>query len=157
MEDYSLKKIFKSPFPARILPYLLLIFAFLGFFDAAYLTIVHYKHLIPPCTIHGCEVVLTSTYASLFGIPIALLGTGFYGIIIIFTGIYLTIRRKPHVIRQLLLTLCSLGFLTGLFLIFLQAFVIHAWCYYCLFSELIDFLLFDASWWLYASFIEKNY
>lgn len=149
MDEYSLKKFFTSPFPVKILPVLLLIFGFLGFLDAAYLTIQHYQHVIPPCTTGGCETVLTSQFATVWGIPIALLGTLFYATAVIGTGIFLQTKSKTVV--SALFTLCSLGLLVGLGLIGIQAFVLHAWCYYCLFSELIDFLLFDAAWWLYNS------
>lgn len=153
MEDYSLKKFFASPFPVRILPYLLLLFALLGFLDASYLTIQHYQHSIPPCTIGGCETVLTSSYATIIPhVPTSLLGTGFYLVVMVLAGIFLTIGHKPYSISLLLFILCSLGLLVGIFLIGIQAFILHSWCYYCLFSELIDFLLFDASWWLYSSF-----
>ena len=108
--------------------------------------------------------MLTSTWAVLFGIPVALMGAVFYGVILVLTGIYLTvIPAKAGIqedgsavlpgmtLRTILFALCSLGFLVGIVLILIQAFVLHAWCYYCLFSELIDFLLFDAAWWLYNS------
>lgn len=181
MDIYSLKKFFASPFPIKVLPYLLLLFGFLGFLDSLYLTIQHYQHAIPPCTVGGCETVLTSSFATLWGIPVALLGAVFYGVMIILTGIYITIRhsgakqseaiesqrsyrakalqddkqnnssRFARTIIISLFILCSLGLLAGIGLILIQAYVLHAWCYYCLFSELIDFLLFDTAWWLYNS------
>jgi len=179
MEPYSLQKFFKSPFPIKVLPYLLLGFALLGFFDATYLTVQHYQHAIPPCTIGGCETVLTSSFATLAGIPISLIGAGFYGVVIVITGIYITVipakagiqekaeetgsriksgmtSKIASAISQALFILCSLGFLVGLILIGIQAFVLHSWCYYCLFSELIDFLLFDTSWWLYNNSQNPN-
>lgn len=149
MEGYSLKKFFQFPFPAYILPFLLLIFAFLGFLDATYLTIDHYSHLVPPCTLGGCETVLTSSFATIFGVPLGLLGMVFYGSIMLLTGIYL--HTHSQFMRTLLFTLCSLGLVAGIVLIAIQGLVLHAWCYYCLFSEVVDFLLFDAAWWLYTS------
>lgn len=152
MEEYSLKNFLKSPFSPKILPYLLLIFAFLGFLDASYLTIQHYQHAIPPCTVGGCETVLTSQFATIIpGIPTSLLGVGFYLVIMILGGLFLTLGSKHYALRSLLFILCSLGLLVGIGLILIQAFVLHAWCYYCLFSELIDFLLFDTSWWMYSN------
>jgi len=152
MDEYSLKKFLVSPFSVKVLPYLLLVFAVLGFLDATYLTIQHYAHAIPPCTVGGCETVLTSTWAVLFGIPVALMGAVFYGVILVLTGLY--VQTKKQSLSTMLFVLCSLGFLAGIGLILVQAFVLHAWCYYCLFSELIDFLLFDAAWWLWNS--QKN-
>lgn len=147
MEGYNLKKLVSSPVPLFILPYLLIIFAALGFLDASYLTISHYQHVIPPCTVGGCETVLTSNFATFFGIPIALLGVVFYAVILILSGLFL--QTKKTTIASVLFVSCSLGFLVGIGLIFMQAYVLHAWCYYCLFSELIDFLLFDSTWWLW--------
>ena len=172
MEGYSLKKFLRSPINVRYLPYTLLGLSILGFFDGLYLTIIHYKNLIPPCTIGGCEVVLTSKYAMVGPFPTSLYGVAFYLAVIILTGILITLNpvmSKPSkekeksseivrlddkfvkIIIPLLFFLCLLGLLVGLFLIYLQAFVLHAYCQYCLASEVIDFLMFDAAWWLYNS------
>lgn len=149
---------------------LFLLLAFLGFFDASYLTILHYKNVIPPCSFaHGCETVLTSKYATLFNIPVALFGSIFYLTLIILLGLFWqaqsdesgknvserNIRDKTQFISlsrkisDCLLLLTTSGLLVGLFLVYLQAFVIHAFCQYCLASEVIDFLLFDCAWWLW--------
>lgn len=149
MEGYSLKKFFASPFPVKVLPYLLLVFALFGFFDATYLTIQHYQNAVPPCTIGGCETVLTSKYATVLGLPLALVGAVFYGVILLMSGIFLQTKTKTF--ATYLFVFCTAGLVVGLVLIGIQAFLLHAWCYYCLFSELIDFLLFDAAWWLYNS------
>ena len=156
MNEYSLKRLLKSPFPVQVLPYLLLVFAGLGFLDASYLTIQHFLNKIPPCTVGGCETVLTSNFATVLNIPLSLIGVGFYLTVIILTGMFLTIRHKQSAITTLIFTLCSLGLLVGIVLIGIQAFVLHAWCYYCLFSEALDFLLFDASWWLWNSQVDKK-
>ena len=47
----------------------------LGLAIAGYLVFVHYSGSEPVCAIaHGCTVVQTSRYASLAGVPVALLG-----------------------------------------------------------------------------------
>lgn len=177
MEEYSLKKFFRSPLPIRYLPYTLLGLSILGFFDAAYLTMLHYKNIIPPCTIGGCEVVLTSKYAMVGPFPTSLYGVAFYLAVIVLTGILITFKPvisnspkekekslqgiSPHSTRRddtltqtialILFVLCLSGLAVGLFLVFLQAFVLHSFCQYCLASEVIDFLMFDTAWWLYNS------
>ena len=46
-----------------------------GLAIAAYLTAVHYTGADPVCAIaHGCDVVQQSRYATLAGVPVALLG-----------------------------------------------------------------------------------
>jgi uncharacterized membrane protein len=53
--------------------------ALAGLAIATYLTIVHYAGATPACAIaHGCEVVQTSRWATLGGVPVALLGAGAY-------------------------------------------------------------------------------
>ena len=127
---------------------LFLLLGFLGFLDATYLTIVHYKNIIPSCSLaHGCETVLTSKYAVVGSIPIALLGSVFYLTIIILLGIFWQTGKK--VLTSMLLALTTFGLLVAFYLVYLQAFVLHAFCQYCLGSEVIDFLLFDCAWWLW--------
>ena len=150
----------------RYMPYAIGLSGFLGFLDSTYLTILHYKNVIPPCTIHGCETVLTSQFATIAGIPISLLGALYYLTVIILVGILLStfsdrsaISNKNNELSKkeernaniatLLVLLTGLGLLVGIFLVLLQAFVLHAFCQYCLASELIDFLLFDCAWWLW--------
>lgn len=132
----------------RLLPAALGVLGFLGFLDATYLTIQHYKNAIPPCTIaHGCETVLTSQYATIAGIPIALIGAVYY--VTVLALLLIWIQTKHTTWLTLLVTLTGTGLAIGIFLVYLQAFVIHAFCQYCLTSELIDFLLFDCAWWLW--------
>jgi uncharacterized membrane protein len=118
----------------------LLILSFLGFVDATYLTIVDYKHLIPPCTItHGCEAVLSSKFARIYGVPLAL-----FGVLYFVTSIALNVLVFQHRgnvwIRRMFVTLNSAGVVTAVILLYLQFIVIKALCQYCLLVELILFL-----------------
>ena len=108
------------------------IVAFLGFLDATFLTIEHFKNTIPPCTTGGCEVVLTSEYSVIFGIPLALLGSLFYLSVIILCVLILT--NFKEIFLKLFYLLAGWGLIFSLFLLALQAFVIHAFCQYCLLS-----------------------
>lgn len=151
-QEYSLKKFFKSPFSLKILPYLMLLFAGLGFLDAAYLTIDHYRNVAPPCTIHGCEIVLRSQFAEIASIPVSLLGVLFYVAMLILAGLYL--QTKKQNILLLLFIFSGLSLLFSAYFVYLQAFVLLAFCQYCLFAEFMNFLLFDTVWWLWNS--KKN-
>lgn len=116
---------------------ILLILSVAGFFDSSYLTILHYKNTIPPCTIaKGCETVLTSQYASFYGVPIALFGSLFF-IALIFLLLLGFLRYFK------LLTLA--GVAVSIFLFYTQAFVLHAFCQYCLLSEAIILAIFILS------------
>lgn len=116
---------------------LLLILSLAGFFVSSYLTILHYKQIIPPCTIaKGCETVLTSQFSTIAGIPLALLGSLFFVTLIILLLLGLFSYFK-------LLTLS--GVVVSVILFCIQAFVLHAFCQYCLLSEAIILAIFILS------------
>ena len=73
---------------------LVVILSFLGFADASYLTADHYLSLPLPCTLNGCEVVLTSRYATLGPVPTALLAVLL--IDTIFGRVYPNLGQSPH-------------------------------------------------------------
>lgn len=127
---------------------LLLILSLAGFFDSSYLTILHYKNIIPPCTLaRGCETVLVSQFSTILGIPIALLGSLFF-ITLIF--ILLLENQKNGFFKYFkLLTLA--GVAVSIFLFSIQAFILHAFCQYCLLSESIIFAMFLLSFYPFRS------
>lgn len=115
-----------------------------GVADTVYVTISHYKGVIPPCTLlNGCETVLTSKYSEVFGVPIALIGALFYSTVFLFSLAYLKTKNNKIIIVFLVLT--SLAFLMSFFFIYLQFFVIKAVCEYCLTSAAASTILFATS------------
>ncbi len=122
----------------------LVLISFLGLFDASYLTVSHYQGFTVPCTLtNGCETVLTSRYAVVFGVPLALLGVGYYAVLLGLLIFFILSNNTP-IIRGIA-TISWLGFAISLVLIGIQVFVLHAICLYCmasaLFSTIIFFLL----------------
>ena len=114
--------------------------ALLGLADAIYLTVEHVTGQSVRCTIiAGCSEVLSSSYAVVGGIPLAMIGAAAY-----FSVFSLAILAAfGYRIAGTLLTLLIIGmFLVSLWLIYLQAFVIHAFCQFCLFSAAITSVLF---------------
>lgn len=131
--------------PLRAVPtssaILVLVVALLGFADATYLTVEHFMNVIPPCSVtSGCETVLTSSYSVVFGIPVSLLGSIFYLLVLVGTAIYLESRDTRFFKWSLLVTV--FGFFASLVFIYLQVFVIHSYCIYCLGSALTSTVLF---------------
>jgi len=130
--------------------YIGLILDFLGLLDSLYLTIVHFKNIVPPCSIAlGCETVLASKYAMFGPIPISLLGSIYYVIIMVMLWILLqnkdNLRLKIFnlgILKSLLLIITTIGLVVSVILIYIQAFTLHAFCQYCLASEGINVLLF---------------
>lgn len=128
----------------QVLSLLILLLSFLGFLDATYLTILHYENGFPPCTItSGCETVLTSKYATILSIPISLLGSLFYLLLIALSILILTDFRK--IFAKSLILIASSGVLVSLVLIYIQFFILKSLCQYCLFSEGVNFLLLGAA------------
>ncbi len=127
--------------------YLLLLFSFLGFLDLTYLTILHYKNVIPPCSlINGCETVLTSKYSTIGSIPISLLGAGYYLAMIIISSIL--IYRKSLKYKAFLIFLTALGFIISIIYLSIQIFVLRQLCQYCAFSDLMALGVFTVSLYL---------
>jgi uncharacterized membrane protein len=140
--------------PLRALPASLVIVFFivalLGFADSTYLTVEHYMGVIPPCTlVSGCEAVLTSAYSTIAGVPVSLLGALYYLVICVGVFAYLEskhiaqeVKAHHHAILKSVLYLTVLGFLMSMWFLYLQAFVIHFYCLYCLGSATSSTLLF---------------
>lgn len=116
------------------------VLSLLGLADAIYLTIEHVTGQSVRCTIiAGCSEVLSSSYAVVAGIPLAMIGAAAY-----FTVFSLaTLAAFGYRVAGTLLTpLIVVMFLVSLWLIYLQAFVIRAFCQFCLISAAITLLLF---------------
>ncbi len=117
-----------------------LILSFIGFLDAAYLASAHYAGLSVKCFINGCEAVLTSQYAAIAGIPVALLGAIYYLIIFIFIIAYLDFKKEFFM--NFAVRLAIVGFIVSLLLMSIQIFIIKALCLYCFVSFIIFTILF---------------
>lgn len=110
--------------------------ALVGLIDAGYLTIEHLSGRSVRCVVTtGCDAVLSSSYATIFGdIPLAALGALAY-----FTVFSLaTLAAFGYgAARGLLLPLVLVMFAAALWLVYVQAFVLHAFCFYCLVSAVL--------------------
>jgi uncharacterized membrane protein len=110
-----------------------------GLADAAYLTV---QALTGETAVCGespdCFLVLGSSYAKVAGIPVAAFGLLAYFSVFSFA----TFAAFGYARARLFLTL-TVGamFLVTLWLLYVQAFLLHAYCRYCLFSAAIIFLL----------------
>ena len=111
----------------------LLALAVLGVLISAYLTWTHFAGLTPVCTGsgEGCETVQSSRYASVLGIPVALLGLVAYGGLIFSTILW----RETGIYLGFLISL--VGTLFSAYLTYLEIFVIGALCQWCLTSAAI--------------------
>lgn len=164
--------------PLKLLMSLLfIVLSVVGIADAAYLTYEKYTGATVACGGgFDCGTVLSSQWASLGPVPISVLGLLYYISIFVFSILHFleidltTITRrvvKTLKLSQLrpvcwtmpaefILVLSTLGFLFSLALVFLMAFVIKAWCLFCLLSAATSTLLFINSYLYYFIFIYKK-
>ena len=121
------------------LPLLAAIVALCGLADAIYLVIHHYTFELPPC-VEGfdCAAVLTSPYATFGGIPIAIFGSIAY--FTAFSLAILTVFGNRLTWRLFGIQVILMALFTS-WLVYLQAFVIKAFCQYCMISAGTTFTL----------------
>jgi uncharacterized membrane protein len=98
------------------------------------------------CGIGNCEAVQNSPYARIGPVPVAALGVlGYLGLLILS---FMGLQPSSRAFRRLPLGLLG-GGIAGLafsaYLTYLEAFVIHAWCQWCVSSAIIMALAFLAS------------
>jgi uncharacterized membrane protein len=115
------------------------IVSLVGLGDSIYLTIEHITGQSVRCTvIAGCSEVLGSSYAVVAGIPLAAVGAAaYFGVFSLATLAAFGYRHAG----TLLALLVVIMFLMTLWVLYLQAFVIHHFCQFCLLSALVTFVL----------------
>jgi len=115
------------------------LFCLLGLADATYLSVMALTGETAACGGQvGCSEVLGSSYARLGGIPVALFGVA--GYFTAFTFATFAAFDSTRARKFFALTVGAM-FLATLWFLYVQAFVLHAFCRYCLFSAAITFLL----------------
>lgn len=116
----------------KILAITFMVLSAIGFLDATYLMMEHYRGSVPPCAIAGCEIVLKSGQSVAVGIPVALLGVVYYLIILILSIAYL--ESGKIAVFRLASYLTIIGLVASAYFVYLQLFVIGQICQYCMIS-----------------------
>lgn len=116
------------------------VFAVIGFADATYLTMKHFFGGIIPCLTGGCELVTTSEYSIIFGVPISLMGAIYYLSLLILIIAYF--ESKNIIVLRLAARLTIIGLLVSAYLVSIQVFVLHAICDKCMLSAASSTVLF---------------
>src|SRR5215212_1262602 len=110
--------------------------ALLGLADAAYLTVEHLSGQSVRCmVVSGCDEVLQSSYSTVAGgVPVAAVGALAY-----FAAFSLSTLAAYGYdgARRLLVPLVAVMFAATVWFVYLQAFVIRAYCVYCLLSAAV--------------------
>jgi uncharacterized membrane protein len=130
----------EAPSRGRVILYSLAgLFCLCGLADATYLTVMALTGETAACNGQaGCFEVLGSAYSKVAGIPVAAFGVA--GYFTAFTFAIFCVFNYPRARKFFALTVGML-FLATLWFLYVQAFVLHAFCRYCLFSAAITFLL----------------
>lgn len=110
-----------------------------GVAETTYLSALHFAGANVVCIASTtCSQVLHSVYASVRGVPLALIGgLGYFAAFSCAVLAAFGYRRAPGILGLLICVM----FLTTLWLLYLQAYVLHAFCDYCLLSAALIFLL----------------
>lgn len=141
---HDLKQKLTAPLSGVIPSWLIwsiVIFALLGFTDAAFLLAKRLSGTPIPCFITtGCDEVSKSPYSVMFGVPLSAWGVLFY----LGTGFItlLYVDTKNALAARLIPVATTLGFLSSCYFIFVQKFLIGAFCIYCIMSAIIATILF---------------
>ena len=123
--------------------------ALVGFFVALYLAL--YKAGVIgtlACGAGGCETVQLSRWATLLGVPVAVWGVAYYALV--FALAFASLQERfadASGIALATLIVTGWGVLFSAWLTYLELFVIHAICRWCVVSAVIALVLFLLALW----------
>lgn len=115
-----------------------------GLFLGAYLTLYKFGYIgTLACGVSSCEQVQTSRWSVFLGLPVATWGVGFYALMLALSiaGLQESYAESRGLSLAMLI-LAGWGVLFTAWLNYLEAYVIHAWCEWCLFSAGMVLVLF---------------
>jgi uncharacterized membrane protein len=118
-----------------------------GVFVALYLTLYKLGYVgTLVCAVGSCETVQTSRWATLLGFPVATWGVAFYvaALALSLWGLSDAMADSRR-LSQALVVMTGVGVLFSLWLTYLELFVIHAICQWCVISAVLVTVLFVIS------------
>jgi len=115
-----------------------------GLFLGVYLTMYKFGIIGSlACNVGSCEQVQTSRWSVFLGVPVATWGVGFYVLMLVLAIAGLQPRfMDSRRLSLAMLLLTGWGVVFTAWLNYLEAFVIHAWCEWCLGSAGMVLVLF---------------
>jgi uncharacterized membrane protein len=118
--------------------------ALLGVAVAGYLTYIHYAGITPLCGKNGggCEIVQTSEYSKLAGVPVALIGL--IGYVAILASL-LVPENETSRLATVAFTVVGFGF--SAYLTYRELFSIHHICEWCVSSAVLVTVLMCLAIW----------
>ncbi|MFG2000155.1 vitamin K epoxide reductase family protein [Spirillospora sp. NPDC048911] len=135
-----------APAPARPLWFMLTawVLTLAGLGISIYLTISHYDEKALVCSASGqidCHAVTTSKYSELAGVPLPLLGLGFF---VAFAALILpfALRSERPLFRWGRLAATGIGLVFVIYLVTVELALLHKICLWCTGVHAITILLF---------------
>jgi len=128
---------------------LMALVALIGVFLSLYLTLFKLGYIgTLACGSGSCETVQLSKWGDFLGVPVAAWGVGYYAIVLglAFTGVQVRYESSAR-LTNLLVYVTGAGLLFSLWLTYLELFVIHALCRWCLGSAAMTLVLFLLALW----------
>lgn len=123
----------------------LVLVSFAGLVVAGYLFITYTSPIPITCIAgSGCETVQASKFSSFFGIPTPAYGLVYYLALGILGALWTPMWTKK--LRLAIVTLTSTGLAVSIFLSYLEAFVVRAWCTWCVTSAIFTLIAFFITW-----------
>ena len=124
---------------------ILLVAAFAGMVDSTYVTLHSSQGFVIPCGFAGgCDQVLNSPYSKIFEIPISWLGLGFY-VTVAATSLFALFGFEKTL--RLSFAAAVPAFAFSVYLVCVQAYVLRAFCDYCLLSAILVTLILGLHLW----------
>ena len=128
----------------KLRPLLIGCLAFIGMVDALYLSIKRNAGPIPCHVTHGCTDVLTSRYSTIGPVPLSWIGLAFY-VTILSLVVFKAFEDNDHPLNfplPAIFYLTGAGLVVSALLVGVQAFILKAFCEYCLLSAALVFTMF---------------
>ena len=127
--------------------------ALIGVFVSLYLTLYKLGYIgTLACGTGGCETVQLSRWGDFLGVPVAGWGVGYYGAVLALAVAGVQERfAESRRLTIALLVVTGWGLLFTLWLTYLELFVIHAICRWCVGSAAMTVFLFALALWDWRS------
>ena len=122
--------------------------ALAGLFVALYLTLYKLGYIgTLACGTGACETVQLSKWATFLGFPVGAWGVAYYAAVLAVAIVGVLPAHAERIsVSQLLVGMTGVGLLFSAWLTYLELFVIHAICRWCVISAVLATLLFVVAW-----------
>lgn len=120
------------------------VLALLGLMVSMYLSMYKLGYLgVIQCSIGSCEKVQSSRFSYFLGQPVSVWGVGAYITLLVIAVLGIQPRfARERWVALALFGVSAVGVAFSGYLTYLEAFVIHAWCQWCVISAILVTLIF---------------